>query len=149
MVLFSTYRSKRIVAQGFLNGPVMSVRAFTDYYFQRAWNGCVQWAIPGEMRLWACGIPVIYFIHRYHSDHSLDPDNVQKAMIQRWGGTLEEVRKLSPQDQLRIRAFTDLEKLYSAYGPKDTIIQPAGDLLPGKGYYHASGSGAAAGGAHH
>ncbi|CAG9575181.1 conserved hypothetical protein [Leishmania major strain Friedlin] len=145
MVFFSTYRSKRIVAPGFLKGPVMASRAFCDYYFQRAWSGCVQWAIPGEVRFWACGVPVIYFIHRYHNDHSLEPDFVEKAMIQRWGGSLEEVRKLSPQDQLRIRVFTDIEKLYSAYGPKEIIIQPPGDLLPGKDYYHKSG----AAGAHH
>ncbi|KPA79649.1 putative mitochondrial hypothetical protein [Leptomonas pyrrhocoris] len=136
MVLFSTYRSKRIVAKGFLNGPVMQARALTDYYFQRAWSSCAQWVVPGEMRFWAAGIPTIYFYHRWHEDHSLAVDGLEKALIMRWGGTLEEVRKLSPQDQLRIKAFADLEKLYSAYGPKDTVIQPAGDLLPGKDFYH-------------
>lgn len=140
MVLFSTYRSKRIVAPGFLNGPVTKMRAFADYHFQRAWNGSLMWAIPGEMRLWACGIPVIYFVHRWHNDHSLETDGVEKAMIMRWGGTLEDVRRLSPQDQLRVRSFTDIEKLYSAYGPKDTTIQPPGDTLPGKDYYNKAGS---------
>lgn len=115
--------------------PVMRARALVDFYFQRNWSGSLVWVLPGDMRMYAVMIPVIYFIHRWHTDHTLDTDGIEKAIILRWGGSLEEARKLSPQDQLRVRAFCQLEKLFSAYGPKDTIIQPPGDTLPGKDFY--------------
>lgn len=137
MVFFSTYRSSRLVAPNFFREQVLRMRAFGDYYFQRSWNGSLMWVIPGDMRLWATIIPMIYFIHRWHTDHSLDADGVEKALILRWGGSLEALRKnLSAEDQLRARSTCDLEKLFSAYGPKDLLIQPAGDPLPGKNYYN-------------
>lgn len=142
MVFFSTYRSKRLVAPGLLIPQVNKARALADYYFGRAWSGSLQWALPGDMRMWAVGICFIYFYHRWHNDHTLEVDNYEKSLILRWGGSLEAVRRnLSPQDQLRARSFVDTEKLYSSYGPKDIIIQPAGDPLPGKGYYHTEGHG--------
>ncbi|EAN94958.1 hypothetical protein C3747_20g273c [Trypanosoma cruzi] len=141
MVLMSTYRNSRFVSKDFLHGPVMRFRALGEYYFQRAWNGTLNWTLPGEYRLYAVMIPFIYFYHRWHQEHKLDIDHVEKAMIMRWGGTLEEVRKLSAKDQLRVRCFTDIEKLYSAYGPKDVNVQPEGDSLPGKGLYKKAGEG--------
>lgn len=135
MVFFSTYRSARIVGPGTLTPQVNKMRAYADNYFGRPWSGSLQWALPGDMRMWAVGISFIYFYHRWHNDHTLESDNYEKSLILRWGGSLDEVRKLSPQDQLRARHFVDTEKLYSSYGPKDAIIQPAGDLLPGKDFY--------------
>ncbi|EPY24160.1 hypothetical protein STCU_02371 [Strigomonas culicis] len=140
MVLFSTYRSARLVDKAFLMSPVMRMRAFADYHFQRAWNGTLMFVIPGDYRMWAVYIPIIYFMHRWQSEHALEIDLVEKSLINRWGGSVEAVRKnLSPQDQLRARSFTDIEKLYSAYGPKDVNIQPAGDTLPGKDLYKQAG----------
>lgn len=142
MVFLSTYRSSRLVARNAFLPQVMRLRAFADYYFQRTWNGTLNWVIPGEMRLWATIIPMIYFIHRWHTDHTLDADGVEKALIMRWGGTVEAVREnLSAEDQLRARSTCDLEKLYSAYGPKDLVIQPPGDPLPGKDFYNKNGHG--------
>lgn len=138
MVFLSTYRSTRLVSHTFLQRHTQKVRAVADFYFSRPWNGSVSWGIPGDGRVWAVCIPLIYFIHRWHNDHTLERDIMEKSMILRWGGSLEEARKLSPQDQLRVRSFVDLEKLYSSYGPKDAIIQPAGDTLPGKHYYAVS-----------
>ncbi|EPY39198.1 hypothetical protein AGDE_04730 [Angomonas deanei] len=116
------------------------MRAFSEYWFQRAWNGSLMFFIPGEYRLWAVCIPIIYWVHRWHNDHTLETDGIEKALIQRWGGSVEAVRQnLTPQDQLRARGFVDLEKLYSAYGPKDAIIQPLGDTLPGKDLYKKHG----------
>lgn len=99
------------------------------------------WVLPGDMRLWAAIIPMIYFVHRWHTDHSLDADGVEKALIMRWGGSVEALRNnLSAEDQLRARSTCDLEKLYSAYGPKDLLIQPQGSLLPGKDLYKTANS---------
>lgn len=56
-------------------------------------------------------------------------------MIKRWGGTVEDMRKLSREDQLRARTFTEVEKHYASYAPKDLIIKPLGNPLPGPDYY--------------
>eukprot|EP00796_Vickermania_ingenoplastis_P009310 gene9310-6549_t len=131
MVFFSTYRSSRLVAPNAFRSQVLRLRAFADYHFQRSWNGSLVWVIPGDMRLWATIIPMIYFIHRWHNDHTLEVDGIEKALIMRWGGSVEAVRaNLSAEDQLRARSTCDLEKLYSAYGPKELLIQPPGDPLP-------------------
>lgn len=139
MVFFSTYRSTRLVSPFFMQKNYLKVRAFADYYFQRTWNGTLMWVIPGDVRLWVTCIPMIYFIHRWHNDHTLEKDGVEKALIMRWGnGSVEKVREtLSAQDQLRARSTCDLEKLFSAYGPKDLLIQPPGDPLPGKDFFGA------------
>lgn len=143
MVFVSTYRSTRLIARHAFRDQVMRLRAFGDYYFQRTWNGTLMWVIPGDVRLWATVVPLIYFVHRWHNDHTLETDYIEKALILRWGGSVEEVRKnLSPEDQLRARSTYDLEKLYSAYGPKELLIQPPGNPLPGKDHYASSHSGA-------
>ncbi|CCW70962.1 unnamed protein product [Phytomonas sp. Hart1] len=135
MVLFSTYKAQRILPNSFLKQSVLRARAITEFYWHRPWNGTLMWLLPGDFRIWAVAIPIVYFFHRWHNDHVLDHDFCEKAMIKRWGGSLEEVRKLSPQDQLRVRSFIELEKLYASYGPKDLVVQPQGDSLPGKDYY--------------
>lgn len=136
MSFFSTYRSSRLLGRNTCREQVLRLRAYTDYYFQRSWNGSLMWVIPGDMRLWAAIIPMIYFVHRWHTDHTLDADGIEKALIMRWGGSVEAVRQnLSAEDQLRARSTCDIEKLYSAYGPKELLIQPQGSLLPGKDYY--------------
>ncbi|CCW64363.1 unnamed protein product [Phytomonas sp. EM1] len=135
MVFFATYKSKRILPPSFLMKSVTRARAITEFYWHRAWNGTLMWLIPGDFRIWAFAIPIVYFFHRWHNDHMLEHDFCEKAMIKRWGGTLDEVRKLSPQDQLRVRSFVELEKYYASYGPRDLIVQPPGDPLPGKDYY--------------
>lgn len=137
MVFISTYRKDRFVAKTFmmgLNGPVMRFRAWGDYCWQRAWNGTLNWGVPGDVRFYITCLPFIYWCHRWHNDHQLDKDNYEKTLMKRWGDDVETVRKtLSPADQVRAITFAHVERYYSVFGPK--TIAPPGCPLPGKDFY--------------
>jgi hypothetical protein len=138
MVFISTWKRDRFVAKTFLMGPILRYRAFADYCWNRAWNGSLQWAVPGDVRFYVTFVPFMYLCHRWHNDHNLDGDSYEKTLLKRWGDDVEMVRKsLSPADQVRALNFAYIERYYSVFGPK--TIAPTGCPLPGKDFYQKDG----------
>lgn len=138
MVFISTWKRDRFVAKTFLWGPILRYRGVADYCWSRPWNGTLQFLVPGDVRFYIVCLPTIYFCHRWHNDHNLDIENYQKALLKRWGDSVESVRStLSPADQVRALNWIYVERYYSAFGPK--TIAPAGCPLPGKDFYQKDG----------
>ena len=100
-MLFSTYKSTRVVGNEFLRAPVLKFRAFIEAYCCRSW-ACGAHVIPTEIRWLISAAIVIQYMSRWNSWRVAQED-VEFTMIKRWG-SVEEVRKLSKDDQIRVRS---------------------------------------------
>jgi hypothetical protein len=88
----------------------------SQYYVQRPWNGNFMHFIFFDPRLNIMYIFLAYWLKRYYWDRNIEADEFDRLLIERWGGTLEEVRKnLSPGDQVRARVQGQIEKSYSVF----------------------------------
>eukprot|EP00658_Telonema_sp_P-2_P017440 TRINITY_DN16778_c0_g1_i2.p1 TRINITY_DN16778_c0_g1~~TRINITY_DN16778_c0_g1_i2.p1 ORF type:complete len:136 (-),score=50.44 TRINITY_DN16778_c0_g1_i2:429-836(-) len=131
MVFLGVYKNNRLVSNTFLKPQIDKFRAVGDYCIHRAWNAQFAFIVFGEVRIYAVLVPFIYFYFRYHHDRVDAIEQTEKSVIERWGGSVDAVRKnLTPGEQVIAKNYAELEKYHSFFGPKDLIIKPAGCPLP-------------------
>ncbi len=131
MVFFSTYKSSRLVAKDAFKAQTLRHRCWGEYILHRSWAGTLNGLVTGECRLWIVVAFALIYGQRFSHYTKMGRDENERNMINRWGGTLEEVRKnLSPADQARANAYYNRELYLAFMGPKDTFLKPEGMDLP-------------------
>lgn len=128
MVLFATYRNARLVPKNFMKPWVDWHRSIGEYWNNRPWaHGA--FLMPGfsGMTTFLFWLVPWYVLQRQYMIKEWDNDEYERTLLQRWGPSLEDVRKnLSPEDQARARGFYFFERVHGNFLPAKWKYAPAG-----------------------
>ncbi len=137
MVFFGTYRNARLVPQNFMKPWVDWFRSIGEFHNARPWaHGA--FLIPGfsNMTTFLFWLVPWYFLQRQYMIRQWDNDEYERTLIQRWGPTLEDVRKnLSAEDQVRARGFHFFERVHGNFLGNKWKIHPAGSDIAGPNHH--------------
>lgn len=135
MVLFSAYRSQRLVGPTFMKGITDRTRAFSEWYMGRPWaSGYVIYSMDARTPL---AITCIWYFMQRYFHASLEEDEFERTLIERWGGSVDAVRQnLTKEDQARARAALQHEQYYGSFLPAELRWLPPGLDLPGPAPSH-------------
>ncbi len=138
MVFFATYRNARVVPKDFMKPWVLWFRSIGEYWGNRPWaHGAFLLSGFSGMTTFLFWLVPWYFTQRQYMVREWDNDEYERTLIQRWGPTVEDVRKnLSPADQARARGFHFFERVHGVFLPNKWKFAPAGCDLPGPSSQH-------------
>jgi hypothetical protein len=106
-MLFSPYRSSRVVAKGFLKEYIGPFRAFSEVHVNRPWaSGMFGLAHDNKSILFL--VPFAYGVYRWWTGRYMT-DYYNASIMQKWGPSKAEVGKvLSAKDQMRARVWAEI-----------------------------------------
>eukprot|EP00760_Papus_ankaliazontas_P016811 PhM_4_TR16868/c0_g1_i1/m.39585 len=123
-MFFSPYKSSRVLGREFLSGQIIQLRRFVEGYASRSWGvGAAITPTNTPYLLWLC--IVIQYMSRYNQ-YCVDCEDVEKILIMRHGGTVDSVRQLSKEDQIRARSYIEMEKWACFMLPPHLKFKPEG-----------------------
>ena len=132
-MFFSTYSNSQLLGKSFFPKSRQFMSDTGSYWFQRSWNFNFHFLLQGDIRFYITFIPFTYWYHRYFVDRVDVSESLEKAVIMRWGGTVEEVRKvLTPAEMVIAKNYNSMEIWYATYSPQHMLRKPLGCPLPGQ-----------------